>query len=99
MTHDERSGIMQKYVVLTVLSVLSLKAPGQVPLQQAWEKPNILLILADDMGYGDLSCYGATNVLTPNIDRLAKEGILFTDGHAGASTCTFTKTDAASSTT
>jgi hypothetical protein len=35
------------------------------------EPPNILLILADDMGYGDLSCYGATNILTPNIDRIA----------------------------
>lgn len=50
--------------------------------------PNIVLILADDLGYGDVSCYGATHVKTPNIDRLAAEGIRFTDAHAVAATCT-----------
>lgn len=55
------------------------------------DHPNILFILADDMGYGDLSCYGAVKIQTPNIDRLANEGILFTDGHSGASTCTPTR--------
>ena len=55
------------------------------------EPPNIIFILADDMGYGDLGCYGATKIKTPNIDRLAQEGILFTDGHCGASTCTPTR--------
>jgi arylsulfatase A-like enzyme len=55
------------------------------------ELPNIVFILADDMGYGDVSCNGATKIQTPNIDRLAKEGILFTDGHCGASTCTPTR--------
>ncbi|MDR1491508.1 MAG: arylsulfatase [Planctomycetaceae bacterium] len=54
----------------------------------AAEKPNIVLILADDLGYGDVSCYGATQVKTPNIDRLAAEGIRFTDAHAVAATCT-----------
>ena len=42
-------------------------------------KPNILLLYADDLGYGDVSCYGATRVQTPNIDRLAREGLRFTD--------------------
>ena len=42
-------------------------------------KPNVILINADDLGYGDLSCYGATKVKTPHIDRLAKEGMRFTD--------------------
>jgi len=55
------------------------------------DNPNILFILADDMGYGDLGCYGAEKIKTPNIDRLAEEGILFTDGHCGASTCTPTR--------
>jgi arylsulfatase A len=55
------------------------------------DSPNIVFILADDMGYGDISSYGATKIQTPNIDRLAKEGILFTDGHCGASTCTPTR--------
>ena len=51
-------------------------------------KPNIIIIYVDDLGYGDLSCYGATDVLTPNIDKLANEGMLFTDGHCAAATCT-----------
>lgn len=51
-------------------------------------KPNVLFILADDLGYGDLSCYGATKVQTPNIDRLAKEGRRFTDAHSPCSVCT-----------
>ncbi len=55
------------------------------------QKTNILFILADDMGYGDLGCYGAEKIKTPNIDRLATEGIIFTDGHCGASTCTPTR--------
>jgi arylsulfatase A len=54
-------------------------------------RPNIVLILADDLGYGDLSCYGATKVQTPNIDRLAKQGVLFTDAHAPAAVCTPTR--------
>lgn len=41
---------------------------------KAAEKPNVIIILADDLGYGDLQCYGARNVLTPNVDRLACEG-------------------------
>ncbi len=50
--------------------------------------PNIIIVFTDDMGYGDLSCYGNKITLTPNIDRLAKEGIRFTDFYAGASLCT-----------
>jgi arylsulfatase A-like enzyme len=51
-------------------------------------KPNIVLIYADDVGYGDLSCYGATRVKTPNLDRLAGGGLRLTDAHAGSATCT-----------
>ena len=50
--------------------------------------PNIIYILADDLGYGDVGCYGATAVKTPNIDRLAEEGLRFTSGYCSASTCT-----------
>ena len=52
------------------------------------ETPNIILIYADDIGYGDLSCYGATAVKTPNLDRLAIEGLKHTDGHSASATCT-----------
>jgi arylsulfatase A-like enzyme len=54
----------------------------------AAEKPNIVLIYADDLGFGDISCNGATAVQTPNIDRLAKEGTNFTAGYATSATCT-----------
>ena len=50
-------------------------------------RPNIIFILADDLGYGDLSSYGASDIHTPNIDRLAKEGMRFTDHYAAANTC------------
>jgi arylsulfatase A len=51
------------------------------------KKPNIILINADDLGYGDLSCYGATKVQTPNIDRLASEGKTFRDAHSASAVC------------
>lgn len=52
------------------------------------ERPNVIIILADDLGYGDLECYGAKNVQTPNVNRLADRGIRFTNTHAIASTST-----------
>lgn len=54
--------------------------------QQA-TRPNIILILADDMGYGDLGCYGQARIKTPNIDQLASDGIRFTDFYSGATVC------------
>jgi hypothetical protein len=50
-------------------------------------KPNIVLILADDLGYGDLGCYGQKQIATPNLDRLAAEGIRFTQAYAGSTVC------------
>ena len=50
-------------------------------------KPNIIYILADDLGYGDLSCYGQNKFQTPNIDRLAREGMLFTQHYSGSTVC------------
>lgn len=54
---------------------------------QAQEKPNIIFILADDLGYGDLSCYGAKDIHTPNIDKLANGGIRFTRAYANSTVC------------
>lgn len=54
-------------------------------------KPNIVFIMADDIGYGDLGCYGANQVKTPHLDRLAREGLRFADAHAPASVCTPTR--------
>jgi len=67
------------------ISMLSLFAAFAL---SAADRPNIVLIYADDLGYGDLSCYGATKVQTPNVDRLAKEGLRFTDAHSPSATCT-----------
>ncbi|MCA9248514.1 MAG: arylsulfatase, partial [Planctomycetales bacterium] len=50
--------------------------------------PNVLLIMTDDVGYGDIGCYGATQVRTPNVDRLAHEGLRFTSGYCTSATCT-----------
>lgn len=51
-------------------------------------RPNVVLIYADDLGYGDVGCYGARLVKTPNIDRLAASGLRFTDAHSSSATCT-----------
>lgn len=50
-------------------------------------KPNVILILADDLGYGDLGCFGQKHIRTPNIDRIAAEGMRFTQAYAGATVC------------
>jgi arylsulfatase A-like enzyme len=52
------------------------------------QRPNIIVMYADDLGYGDIGCYGATRIPTPNLDRLAAQSLLFTDGYAAAATCT-----------
>src|SRR5262245_24829340 len=66
------------------LAALFLAAATTVSAQT----PNIVLIYADDLGYGDVSAYGAKALTTPNIDRLARAGLRFTDAHSGAATCT-----------
>lgn len=53
--------------------------------------PNVIVILSDDVGWGDLGCYGATKIKTPNLDKLAGEGLRFTDAHASAAVCTPTR--------
>lgn len=74
---------------LALLSWPSLTSHAAAPDGVA--KPNIVFVLADDIGYGDLSCQGAKDVKTPNLDRLATEGCRFTDAHSSASTCTPTR--------
>ena len=60
-----------------------------VPMtMQAQNRPNIIWLMADDLGYGDISCYGATRIKTPAIDNVARQGLRFTDMHACASTST-----------
>src|SRR5207248_951325 len=62
-------------------------APPFLPAQSAGRKPNIVFILADDLGYGDLGCYGSKEIRTPAIDALAAEGLKFTQAYAGSTVC------------
>src|SRR6266699_3966246 len=55
-------------------------------------RPNVLFILADDLGYGDLSCYGRPDYKTPVLDKMCAEGLKFTDAYASAPVCTPTRT-------
>ena len=52
------------------------------------DRPNIIIMYADDLGFGDIGCYGATDIPTPNLDRLAQDSLRFTEGYASAATCT-----------
>ena len=61
-----------KYLALTLLTPLAV--PQGVQAKEPVKKPNVIIIYADDLGYGDLECYGAKNVKTPNVNKLAKEG-------------------------
>ena len=75
---------------LLALSTLGTDQPStpRQPLEQArTTRPNIIFILADDLGYGDLGCYGQTKIKTPNLDKLATEGVRFTDFYAGSTVC------------
>jgi arylsulfatase A len=71
--------------------ILALLALLAFVSARAVEKPNIIVIMADDLGYGDVSCYGAKAVQTPALDQLAREGVRFTSGYCSASTCTPTR--------
>lgn len=68
-------------VTATALSHFASKAESER------HKPNIIFILADDLGYGDLGCYGQKQIKTPNLDKMASEGVRFTDFYAGSTVC------------
>jgi arylsulfatase A-like enzyme len=77
----------QKNLFTGTLGLLALGAM-QTACNQNPEKPNIVIIYADDLGYGDISCYGATSLKTPNIDRFANQGLRFTNAHCTSATST-----------
>jgi arylsulfatase A-like enzyme len=79
----------QHLAVFSIVAALCAAALlGRPSMAFAQARPNIVIILTDDLGYGDVSAYGANALKTPNIDRLAREGLRFTDAHASAATCT-----------
>ena len=69
-------------------SSLLMASPVLAQKNHSEKQPNVIFIIADDLGYGDMSCYGAHRAQTPNVDALANSGIRFTDAHAVASTST-----------
>lgn len=83
--------LRMKTLILLVLSVVfsSFTHPTNTSVQRSENavKPNIIYILADDLGYGDLGCYGNTKIKTPNLDRMAAEGMRFSNHYSGQTVC------------
>ena len=81
--------------IFTVATALTFCVPAAAPAATAADttkaRPNIVLIMADDLGWKDLHCYGNEKLETPHIDRLAEEGLLFTDAYSAAPVCTPTR--------
>ncbi len=80
--------MIKKISPLILLIVLFSSCTSVNSQKSKTQKPNIVLIYTDDVGYGDVSCYGTSAIETPNIDRLAKNGVRFTNVHATSATCT-----------
>lgn len=77
------------FYLIAMMAVMSCKEESKtVETSQEKSKPNIVIIYADDLGYGEIGAYGATELRTPNLDRLANGGIRFTNGYASSATCT-----------
>lgn len=76
-----------KNIICCTLSALSLLSPQIAMSQNKAERPNIIYVLADDMGYADLGCFGQKKIKTPNLDLMAMEGMMMTNHYAGTSVC------------
>lgn len=74
---------MKTYFLIVLITLTSC-----ITLHAQQKRPNVIVIYADDLGYGDVSCYGAKKIKTPHTDQLAKQGIKFTNAHATSATCT-----------
>jgi len=78
---------MKSIVCVMLVAVSTIAHVAAAEKKNKQPPPHVLLIFADDLGYGDLGCYGATKIKTPNIDSLAEEGIRFTNAYVTSSTC------------
>ncbi|MBS1564691.1 MAG: sulfatase-like hydrolase/transferase, partial [Bacteroidetes bacterium] len=81
------ASLFARRIAFFIACLLSLHAGAQPPKTGASAKPNIILIVADDLGYGDLACYGQQKIKTPNIDAMARAGMRFTQFYAGTAVC------------
>ena len=76
-----------KYSYLHLVIFLLSLAPKTEAQRSNNSKPNIIYIFADDLGYGELGCYGQQKIKTPHLDKMAKEGMLFSEHYSGAPVC------------
>ena len=78
---------MKPNITLSVLLLFTLSCQPTQKIQQENKnfKPNIIILFADDMGYGELGCYGNPDAITPNLDHFASQGLRLTDCHAASS--------------
>jgi arylsulfatase A-like enzyme len=90
MTRDQDTVTRRRFVQATAAGSLALAGFGRSSLAQG-TKPNIVFILADDLGYADVSCYGRRDYTTPNVDRLAIEGLKFMQAYSNSANCTPTR--------
>ena len=84
---------MNNKTLIPILGAAGIGAavPAQAQAQQPrlqQQRPNVIIILADDLGFGDISCNGSTTISTPNVDRVASSGVRFTNAHATSSVST-----------
>ena len=91
MSCNQNAVSRRRFVQATAASSLALAGFGRSGFAQV-AKPNIVFILADDLGYADVSCYGQRDYTTPNVDRLAVEGLKFTQGYSNSANCSPTRT-------
>src|SRR5688572_32169786 len=86
------SPFSMRYSNLLLILLLIVCAPSGLNAQRANRPPNIIIIMADDLGYGDLGCYGHPSIRTPNLDRMAAEGLRFPVFYFSAPVCTPSRT-------
>src|SRR5258707_12848737 len=92
MAHVQRTFTRRRFIQSTAAGSLALAGAGYSRVSRAQAaKPNIVFILADDLGYADVSCYGQRDYTTPNIDRLAAEGLKFTQAYSNSPDCSSTR--------
>ncbi len=93
MAHVQGTFTRRQFIQAAAVGSLALTGVGSSRLSWAQAvKPNIVFIMADDLGYADVSCYGQRDYTTPNVDRLAIEGVKFTQGYANSAVCSPTRT-------
>ncbi len=81
-----------KSLIVILISFVACLLASEIATHAADKKPNIVFLFADDLGYGDIGCYGAPDVKTPNLDRLASSGVRFTQHYSNGTECSPTRT-------